>query len=597
MADEKIYPDMPDIGAPGSADVLPIVRPGDTTNYSITMAGIAAYAQGALIPAAGLVYSTGSALADATMGAGVSFTSGTLDNTGVLSLDTATGALLIGAGLQRSSQTFSVKPATTAAIGGIIAGANTTIDGGGTLSVAAPGTGTLTQVIAAGVLSGGTITGSGTVGLAVSTGLTLASAGTIAVAPATTADLGGVIPGANVTINSGGTISVAAPGTGTVTAVVAGANLTGGTITSTGTVALAAAITITDTTAKLVLDRNTGGTLDTLGSIYLHNVGADGVNVKEVIDGFAAVPQYIVRRADGTRASKTTIQSGDTLGLFGAAGYDGTNYSFGGATSANMQAGMAAVAVQNWTTAAHGVNLVLSGIPSNSTTVTGFATLSSTGAVLSGGTLSTAGNTMVLGGNFATAGALTFSGAFPVTIRATGTTDVTLPTSGTLGTGSVTQVIANGALSGGTITTTGTVGLAVSTGLTIAAAGTIATTASTRAFNFSFDVGNVGTFVADTYKSMMPAAGTVLNAYAIGGTGGTITAIPQIFVVTSNTLGAGAAITGIGTLTSGGSLTVQVAGTASAANTFAAGDYLGFVGAISSGVPVGTKVNISGTYN
>lgn len=88
---------------------------------------------------------------------------------------------VFGTGFSFSGGTATIAPATTAALGGIIAGANTTINVGGTLSVASPGTGTMTGM----TLAGGT------------TGLT-----------------GGSVSGAGGTITLGGTLAATSGGTG-----------------------------------------------------------------------------------------------------------------------------------------------------------------------------------------------------------------------------------------------------------------------------------------------------------------------------------------------------------------------------------------------
>jgi hypothetical protein len=163
-------------------------------------------------------------------GGGITNTGGTLSNAGVLSVDTATGAILIGAGLQRTTQTLSVKPATVSTLGGVIAGGGITINAGGTISAAAGGGGgTVTGITAGTGLTANTVAGG-----------TITAAGTLAVSPATTLALGGIIAGGGTTINAGGTLSVSGGG-GMTGPIVAGTGLTGGTITTTGTIGLAAA--------------------------------------------------------------------------------------------------------------------------------------------------------------------------------------------------------------------------------------------------------------------------------------------------------------------------------------------------------------------
>ena len=69
-----------------------------------------------------------------------------------------------------------------------------------------------------------------------------------------------------------------------------------------------------------------------------------------------------------------------------------------------------------------------------------------------GGTgVANTGRTITLGGNVSTAGALTTSGAFGVTLTATNTTSVTLPTTGTLATLSGSETLTNKTLTSPTI--------------------------------------------------------------------------------------------------------------------------------------------------
>lgn len=91
--------------------------------------------------------------------------------------------------------------------------------------------GTVTQINTAGPITGGPITSSGTINLAVS-GVTANTYGNASVIPVITVDTYGRITSAtNVSVISGGT--------GTVTLVSTDANLTGGPISTTGTIGLA----------------------------------------------------------------------------------------------------------------------------------------------------------------------------------------------------------------------------------------------------------------------------------------------------------------------------------------------------------------------
>jgi len=98
------------------------------------------------------------------------------------------------------------------------------------------GAGTVTQINTAGPITGGPITSSGTINLAAS-GVTANTYGNASVIPVITVDTYGRITSAtNVAVISGGT--------GTVTLISTDANLTGGPISTTGTLGLANVITI-----------------------------------------------------------------------------------------------------------------------------------------------------------------------------------------------------------------------------------------------------------------------------------------------------------------------------------------------------------------
>lgn len=133
-----------------------------------------------------------------------------------------TGAGLAG-GPITTTGTISVVPATTTTLGGVIPdGSTITVSTGGLISTRQY----VTQVATGTGLSGGPIT----------------TSGTVSVVPATTTALGGVIPdGTSISVAPSGIISTV--NNGTVTSVGTGAGLTGGPITSSGTVSVVPATT------------------------------------------------------------------------------------------------------------------------------------------------------------------------------------------------------------------------------------------------------------------------------------------------------------------------------------------------------------------
>lgn len=96
----------------------------------------------------------------------------------------------------------------------------------------------------------------------------------------------------------------------------------------------------------LVVNANTGVTVAPNAGTYFHVVGADAANPRMLLDGFGGVPVMNIRRANGTRASKTAIANADTLFAFGVAGWDTAAY--GDSTSINF------LASETFTSSAHG---------------------------------------------------------------------------------------------------------------------------------------------------------------------------------------------------------------------------------------------------
>ena len=74
---------MPDIVSLHATDVFPVVRSGDTTNYSATPVEITSFVIGNAGISAGLVISNGTAIVAGTVGSGLTLSAGgTLSATG-----------------------------------------------------------------------------------------------------------------------------------------------------------------------------------------------------------------------------------------------------------------------------------------------------------------------------------------------------------------------------------------------------------------------------------------------------------------------------------------------------------------------------------
>jgi hypothetical protein len=166
--------------------------------------------------AGGVITDTGTISLNVT--SGITNNSGTLSNSGVLSVDTAVGALTLGAGLTRNLQQIYVKPATSLALGGVIAGGGITIDGSGVISTS----GTTGSGMAGPIYVG--------VGLTADTGTSITSTGTLSLAKATSSTLGGVIAGSGIAIDPSGVISASGgPGSSLVIQDTAPTPTNGGT--------------------------------------------------------------------------------------------------------------------------------------------------------------------------------------------------------------------------------------------------------------------------------------------------------------------------------------------------------------------------------
>ena len=340
------------ITAPGTLNItgpVPVIAQGAgavvTTSGTTTTVAVALASQGTL----GGIQSV--------FGYGTLIAPGTIEITTPSSVtEVFTGTGLSG-GPITGTGTIALTPATTTALGGVVVGTGHTLTGTGTLGLAVASTAAL----------GGVVVG---------TGHTVNAGGTLSVVPATTTALGGVVIGPGLITNSGGTISTVGTGSGSVTEIFSGAGLSGGPITTTGTLAL-----IPATTAALGglivgagLATNAGGTVSTTnaGSVteIFSGVGLTGGPITGT-GTLAVIPATTAALGGVVIGGGITVNSGGTISASGSGG--------GGVSEVFTGAGLTGGPIT--TTGTIGMVLAAQG------TLGGVETITNAGAVLSGGTL------------------------------------------------------------------------------------------------------------------------------------------------------------------------------------------------------------------
>lgn len=172
---------------------------------------------------------------------------------------------------------------------------------------------------------------------------------------------------ASLAVNLIGYVNLPSGG-GTVTNISTTAPITGGPITSAGTLACADCIVDNPAGTQTIQGPATNSTLTLLGAVGtssltldIHNSFAAGINAYTHSDtGFRAA-SIIAYRSRGTQASPTALASGDNLSYFSSGGYDGAAYA--------VQASYECFASQIWAVGAHGTTCGFFLTPPNSTSL------------------------------------------------------------------------------------------------------------------------------------------------------------------------------------------------------------------------------------
>ena len=123
-----------------------------------------------------------------------------------------------------------------------------------------------------------------------------------------------------------------------------------------------------------------GTALSSISGLVLGGAAADAASTGVLMDAVAIHPRYVLRRANGTSASKTAVVADDVLGALEGRGYDGSAFT-------SSHAGIDFAAAENWSGADRGGKIAFRTTVNGTTTGAGVKmTLENSGALLIGGT-------------------------------------------------------------------------------------------------------------------------------------------------------------------------------------------------------------------
>ena len=131
--------------------------------------------------------------------------------------------------------------------------------------------------------------------------------------------------------------------------------------------------------AALTVNKNAAAAPTPLTGSLLQVLNADSTTTGVEIIGIGSglQPRLNFRRGVGTAASPTAVGSNTNIGYIVGTGYDGTSWS-------DAQAAITFLASQNWTSTAHGTNLLFSTTSDGSTTLTERMRITAAGNIVAG---------------------------------------------------------------------------------------------------------------------------------------------------------------------------------------------------------------------